>query len=656
MVVSAARLEANRRNAQRSTGPRDCERSKFNALKHGMRAKTPVLQDEDPQALAARKASWSATLAPQNDLEQRAVDDDVAYSWLQDRARRAQLARLDDIFLDHGVAEAKAIAKEVEDLGRRLFTDRMGPVTFYPTGCDYDAGECERTESTSYAGEGKKDSDHPADLVLELTSTLRGCEWMLQQWADLKAILERGQPWLSSDKLKAVRLLGKQPFDAIDDRDVAMVFLASFALKGEKGQWCWEILTEMNDQDTERFRRNAADRQLKSLMPADADKAREALLEIIARATEPLTAEALAYRQRAEVKAALAADYLAFDDSEAGERLRRHEAAASRGMARALDTLFKLRRAPARASGQLSAGVSGPLSVVSGTGEPIVGAQSREGEAPSEPRQQLARHPGTAHGHSEGASPSGVANIDTDGLTGAIAVSSANDLIVPAATSEATGNYENATNEPNDEFVRCPSSVVSGESVTNEPNDGSVRCPSSVVSGKSLTNEPNDHRENVTNEPNDELVRFPSSVGIGENPTNDAIGADGPEPGHWEYSAATTRWEELSPQAQEHLVRVENEMQQAREKLRQRRAEETRKLNEQARWVVKEKRARRAERTSGEPKGQSTKRAAPTEKQRERELLRQAMNELKMLTGGIVAPRKQGSPAGKARQKSKRAP
>ncbi len=57
---------------------------------------------------------------------------------------------------------------------------------------------------------------------------------MLGEWAGLKAILDKGQPWLSSDKLKAVRLLGKQPFDAIDNRDVAMVFLASFVLKPDK--------------------------------------------------------------------------------------------------------------------------------------------------------------------------------------------------------------------------------------------------------------------------------------------------------------------------------------------------------------------------------------------------------------------------------------
>ena len=88
----------------------------------------------------------------------------------------------------------------------------------------------------------------PAILVLRLQSTLEGCEWLLGEWARLERALDRGQPWLSSDKLKAVRLLGKQPVDAIDDEDVALVFLASFVLKPDGRKWDWEIVMELNRQ------------------------------------------------------------------------------------------------------------------------------------------------------------------------------------------------------------------------------------------------------------------------------------------------------------------------------------------------------------------------------------------------------------------------
>ena len=104
---------------------------------------------------------------------------------------------------------------------------------------------------------------------------------MLGQRAALKATLDRSQPWLSSAKLKAVRLLGKQPFDDIDNGDVALVFLASFVIKGDKGQWYSEIATEMTDSDLRKFRQNAADRQLELLKPDNASRTREALLGII---------------------------------------------------------------------------------------------------------------------------------------------------------------------------------------------------------------------------------------------------------------------------------------------------------------------------------------------------------------------------------------
>jgi hypothetical protein len=557
MTVSAAKLEANRRNAARSTGPRTeegKERAKFNALKHGMRAETPVLHDEDPQALEARKASWAAALGPRNDVEQRAVDDAVAFSWMQDRARRAQAARLNANFADHGVAEAKAIAKDVEDLGRRLFADRMGPLAFYPTGCDYDDGTCDRIASTSFAGEGEKDPDHPADLVLDLQSTLRGCEWLLKQWVVLKAILDRGQPWISSDKLKAVRLLGKQPFDAIDDRDVAMVFLASFVLKGEKkGRWHWEILMEMNDQDTERFEKNAVDRQLKSLMPANADKAREALLEIIARATEPLTAQAEAHRQRAEAKAARAADILAFDDSDAGERLRRHELAASRGMARSLEILFKNRRTAEHQAARPPAR----------EGEPLAIAPSREGEACREGEPLR-----------EGEAPT-----------------------EPGDKNDPNGRLENTTNEPKDSDALGPFPPPSGPAghlparggegnVNNEPTEPDSLRPCSPPSGPAGHLPRRGGEGNSTNEPTD----------LGQNATNEPSGY----------------WDDPRLNAEIDWHKTAEWLRQGIEQVRQNRAEQLRQLNEQARQereMLKAARsARRAARTNRKPTGRSRER------------------------------------------------
>jgi hypothetical protein len=67
MAVSEAKLAANRRNAQKSTGPRTPEgkdRSRLNALDHGCCAKTLILPGEEPEELERRQAAWSARFQP----------------------------------------------------------------------------------------------------------------------------------------------------------------------------------------------------------------------------------------------------------------------------------------------------------------------------------------------------------------------------------------------------------------------------------------------------------------------------------------------------------------------------------------------------------------------------------------------------------------
>jgi len=108
---------------------------------------------------------------------------------------------------------------------------------------------------------------------------------------------------------------------------VALVFLASFVLKGDGCQWYSKIAAEICPGDLRLFGQNAAVRQLDSLKPADAAKARHALLGIIERSTECLRLNAESHRQLAQVQAELAADVLAFDHSPAGERVRRYELA-----------------------------------------------------------------------------------------------------------------------------------------------------------------------------------------------------------------------------------------------------------------------------------------------------------------------------------------
>ena len=224
------RAEINRRNAQKSTGPRTAEgkeRSRFNAVKHGMTARTLVLPGENPEALQRRLDGWAESLKPRNDLEQYLVERAVRVSWQLDRADRAEVARLtalirDDAFYDcHSQANVNVVA-----LGRRLFWDRRGPLELYPHFPLKDQLLASKKPRTSFSGLAE-DSDDPARLVIQLECTAAGCLWLRRQWDDLRDVLDQDLLWQSIDRFKAIRLLGRQPTDAADDCDVTTIYLAS---------------------------------------------------------------------------------------------------------------------------------------------------------------------------------------------------------------------------------------------------------------------------------------------------------------------------------------------------------------------------------------------------------------------------------------------
>ena len=207
------RAEINRRNAQKSTGPRTPEgknRSRFNAVKHGMTARTLVLPGEDPDALQERLDSWIGNLQPQNEVEQFLVEQAVQSSWKLDRADRAEVARLSHIIETLPVAEANRQQEEAAALGRRLFSDRNGSGSIKLQSQILEALLPGRKSQTSRPLDVL---DHAGAIVRRLESTGPGCQWMLDRWIELRTLLDQGQPWPSIEKSRAIRLLGKPPLN-----------------------------------------------------------------------------------------------------------------------------------------------------------------------------------------------------------------------------------------------------------------------------------------------------------------------------------------------------------------------------------------------------------------------------------------------------------
>jgi len=93
-MASMYQVEANRANAQKSTGPRTPEgktASSMNALKHGADAASAVIPGEDPADYERLAADYHSDLQPTTALERFQVDIMVRSDW-----QRVRLKKIED--------------------------------------------------------------------------------------------------------------------------------------------------------------------------------------------------------------------------------------------------------------------------------------------------------------------------------------------------------------------------------------------------------------------------------------------------------------------------------------------------------------------------------------------------------------------------------
>ena len=191
MTCSPARLAANRRNAQLSTGPRTPEgkeRSRANSLKHGLCSATVV--PEDLEALQERTTEWFFALKPQNDYQGWVVDKIATISLRIDRAERMERRYRDRRSLKAELAWDDDARLEAERLGGKL-------------------------------------AQRPAEIVEELRRTPCGCDWLISRWSMLAhaADVNANHTWTEDQAAMAFALLGtpaefrhgRQPGDALDE-------------------------------------------------------------------------------------------------------------------------------------------------------------------------------------------------------------------------------------------------------------------------------------------------------------------------------------------------------------------------------------------------------------------------------------------------------
>ncbi|MDR4509590.1 MAG: hypothetical protein MRJ65_15410 [Candidatus Brocadiaceae bacterium] len=91
-MATQRQILANRKNALRSTGPKNTSITRFNGLKYGLRANSEIIPDEDPEQLQALKDGVKVDLSPDGELEGEIAKQIAGQLWLLRRAQAAESA------------------------------------------------------------------------------------------------------------------------------------------------------------------------------------------------------------------------------------------------------------------------------------------------------------------------------------------------------------------------------------------------------------------------------------------------------------------------------------------------------------------------------------------------------------------------------------
>jgi len=117
--TSVRQIEANRRNALRSTGPttpQGKQASRLNALTHGLRAKEVIIPgQEDPPELEAILRELCADWEPEGHTELHFVEQIGLGEWRLRRVHRAELGEIRSQMSSQIASEASEVEDEIEE-------------------------------------------------------------------------------------------------------------------------------------------------------------------------------------------------------------------------------------------------------------------------------------------------------------------------------------------------------------------------------------------------------------------------------------------------------------------------------------------------------------------------------------------------------------
>jgi hypothetical protein len=137
-MASARQIAANRRNAEKCTGPKtDAGKaaSRFNGLKHGLTAATVVLPCEDQIEYQELRARVLEDFTPENALEWMLVDQLVSAWWRTMRSRKVESAHMEahtkTLHWRHGVKPSRNEADSFQAIGVAMASHEEATFTNY---------------------------------------------------------------------------------------------------------------------------------------------------------------------------------------------------------------------------------------------------------------------------------------------------------------------------------------------------------------------------------------------------------------------------------------------------------------------------------------------------------------------------------------------
>ena len=146
-------------------------------------------------------------------------------------------------------------------------------------------------------------NNEPAGLVKRMERTAAGCRWMVESWTRLRERLEPQDFWIPYHKFIAIRLMGRQPLDALADPVVSVVFEASHAVHPHGNHPFVELRGELTANEMDDFLSQWRRRRRPLVNPGDAVTGRQVLLALVEPAMR-LSAMAEMHEQRPDARRA----------------------------------------------------------------------------------------------------------------------------------------------------------------------------------------------------------------------------------------------------------------------------------------------------------------------------------------------------------------